>query len=237
MSDGTPPAATADFEFTALGEARNYRAALVREFTPLLRGRVLEVGAGIGQMTAEFARVPGVTEIVAVEPEPRFHAAFGAANPGRRLIRGTLAQLPAGETWDALVAINVLEHIEHDQAELAAWAARLRVRQGRLGLFVPARPELYAPIDQDFGHYRRYTRALLRTRLEAAGFTVERLCYFNCVGYFGWWYIFRLLGRRHFDAATVRRFDRLIFPTVHWLESHVCRPPFGQSLLAFARAR
>lgn len=229
--------AAANFEFAALNEARNYRAALVREFTPLLRGRVLEVGAGIGQMTAEFARVPSVKEIVAVEPEAAFHDAFCAANPGRRLIRGTLAQLPPGGDWDALVAINVLEHIEQDAAELAAWAARLRPRRGRLGLFVPARPELYAPIDRDFGHYRRYTRPVLRARLEAAGFEIERLCHFNLVGYFGWWYVFKLLGRRHFEAATVRRFDRMIFPAVHWLESHVCRPPFGQSLLAVARAQ
>ena len=229
--------AAANFEFAALNEARYYRAALVREYTPWLRGRVLEVGAGIGQMTAEFARVPTVEEIVAIEPEPAFHDAFCAANPGRRLIRGTLAQLPPGEGWDALVAINVLEHIEQDEAELAAWAARLRPRQGCLGLFVPARPELYAPIDRDFGHFRRYTRPVLQARLEAAGVEIERLCYFNFIGYFGWWYVFKLQGRRNFEAVTVRRFDRMIFPAAHWLESRVCRPPFGQSLLAVARAR
>lgn len=229
-------ATTADFEFAALAEARNYRAALVREFASLLRGRVVEAGAGIGQMSAEFARIPTVTELVAVEPDVRFHAGFVAANPGLRLVPGTTADLPEMTGWDALLAINVLEHIEHDETELAAWASLLRERRGRVGIFVPARPELYAPIDRDFGHFRRYTRPELRSKLVRAGFTIERLCYFNVAGYFAWGLNFRLLARRNFDAPAVRAFDRLIFPWVHALESRVCRPPFGQSLLAIARA-
>ena len=40
-----------NFEFSALSEARNYRAALIKEFAPVLTGNVLEVGAGIGQIT------------------------------------------------------------------------------------------------------------------------------------------------------------------------------------------
>ncbi len=230
-------AVTDDFEFAALREARNYRAALVREFSPVLHGRVIEVGSGVGQMTAEFARVPKISEIVAVEPDSRFHAGFVAANPQLRLIRGTAADIPERTGWDALVAVNVLEHIEHDASELAAWATLLRERRGRLGLFVPARPEIYAPIDRDFGHYRRYTKPDLRSKLEKAGFEIERLCYFNVAGYFAWWLNFRVRGQRKFEVAAVRAFDRFVFPVVHGLEVGVCRPPFGQSLLAIARAR
>ena len=41
-------AATEDFEFMALSEARHYRAMLLKEFRPWLHGSVLEVGAGVG---------------------------------------------------------------------------------------------------------------------------------------------------------------------------------------------
>lgn len=34
----------------------------------------------------------------------------------------------------------------------------------------------------------------------------------------------------------VRAFDRVVFPVVHKLETKILRPPFGQSLLAIARA-
>jgi 16S rRNA A1518/A1519 N6-dimethyltransferase RsmA/KsgA/DIM1 with predicted DNA glycosylase/AP lyase activity len=58
------------FEFEALQAARNYRTALVREFAPELNGLVLEVGAGIGQITRELRSHPKGRSLVAVEPEP-----------------------------------------------------------------------------------------------------------------------------------------------------------------------
>lgn len=229
-------AATEDFEFAALNEARNYREALIREFSPCLRGRVAEVGAGIGQLTAELAAVPTITQLTAVEPEQRFAERLRRDQPGRSVIHGTAADLPVGAGWNAIVAVNVLEHIRHDVEELRRWRTLLAPVQGHLCLFVPARPELYAPIDKDFGHFRRYTKPGLRTALTDAGFTIERLDYFNAVGYFAWWASFVLLRQREFKVASVRLFDRAIFPWVHAFERNVLRPPFGQSLLAVARA-
>jgi len=229
-------ASTADFEFAALNEARNYRRALAREFGPHLRGKVLEVGAGIGQMTLAFRALPGVSEIVGVEPDARFHAGFVSNNPQVRLVRGIVSDVPERTGWDAIVSVNVLEHIEHDEAELKSWAGLLREKHGRVCIFVPARPEIYAPIDRDFGHFRRYTRPELRGKLERAGFTVERLVYFNLTGYFAWWLNFRVRQQRTFGIGSVRFYDRFVFPWVHWSESRICRPPIGQSLLAVARA-
>ena len=229
-------ATSGEFEFSALEEARNYRSALVREFEPVLQGNVMEIGAGIGQMTAEFARARGVTEIVGVEPDSRFHNVFAQNNPGTRLIHGVAADLPEEPGWNGLVAINVLEHIEDDSGELRQWSRLLAKHRGRVGIFVPARPEIYAPIDRDFGHFRRFTRPELHQKMTAAGFEVERLTYFNLPGYFGWWLTFCLLKKRSFTTGSVRLFDRYIFPVGHWLESSVCRPPFGQSLLAIGRA-
>jgi hypothetical protein len=77
----------------------------------------------------------------------------------------------------------------------------------------------------------------LRQKLERAGFQILRLRYYNCVGYFAWWLNFCVFKKRGFDPSSVRLFDRLIFPPVHGFESRICPPPFGQSLLAIARAR
>jgi hypothetical protein len=101
---------------------------------------------------------------------------------------------------------------------------------------VPARPEVYAPIDKDFGHFRRYLRPELRQKLELAGFRVHRLHYFNLIGYAAWWWTFCVLKRRQFDLAAVRLFDRAIFPIASRLEQHLVRPPIGQSLVAIAEA-
>jgi hypothetical protein len=63
-----------------------------------------------------------------------------------------------------------------------------------------------------------------------------RLRYYNFVGYFAWGLMIRLLGKRHLTPASVRFFDRYIFPPMHGFESRICPPFIGQSLLAAARA-
>ncbi|MCE9634836.1 MAG: class I SAM-dependent methyltransferase [Planctomycetes bacterium] len=230
-------ASTTDFEFAALREAGNYRAALVEEFSNFLKGRVLEIGAGVGQITAALREIPAITRLVCIEPGPEHCRAFRAALPGQELIEGTREAVAPGMLWDAILSVNVLEHIRDDELELAACRQLLAPTRGHLCLFVPARPEIYAPIDRDFGHHRRYARPALRAQLARVGFDIVRLDYFNCVGYAAWWFTFCLRRQRSFNARAVRLYDRVIFPPVHWTESHVCRPPIGQSLLAVARAR
>lgn len=230
-------AANAAFELGALEDARHYREALVAEFRPHLQGAVVELGAGSGSVSELLARVPGLTRLLAVEPDAGFARQLRARLPGLTVLRGTTEALRPGPPWNALVSVNVLEHIRDDDRELARQRALLAPARGVLCLFVPARPELYAPIDRDFGHFRRYTKAGLRRQLGEAGFDLLRLDYFNLVGYFGWWLTFRVLGQRTFNPAAVRFFDRVVFPLVHAFESRLARPPVGQSLLATARAR
>jgi SAM-dependent methyltransferase len=226
-----------DFEFQALGEAKNYRAALLREFGPYLQGNVVEVGAGIGQMTAELRGLVSIKKLCSIEPDAGFCTRIRASFPDHALVQGTIADLQEQTEWNAILSVNVLEHIESDAAELASYFRLLEPSEGTLCLFVPARPEIYAPIDRDFGHFRRYTRPDLRNKLERAGFTVHRLRYYNLLGYFAWWMNFCLMKKRSFQKQAVRFFDRAIFPPVHWTETQISAPPVGQSLLAIAEAR
>ncbi len=237
MNDHPPPAAYSDeFEFVALGQAGNYRRALVREFAPALKGRVMEIGSGIGQITELLRAAPEVEYLLAVEPDPGFCRQLRANLPRQPLIEGTVAQVEGDDRWNAIVSINVLEHIEEDEAELRRYHQLLKPRQGTINLFVPARQEIYAPIDRAFGHYRRYDKPQLKRKLETAGFQIVKLNYFNCAGYFAWWMTFCIFKKRKFDAVAVRLYDRAIFPCVYWLESRIMAPPFGQSLLAVAKA-
>lgn len=236
MSFTQPTDQDANFEFAALNEARNYRQALIKEFSPVLRGRVLEVGAGVGQITAEVLKHPHVKQVTAVEPDSQFIPGFKAALPSTPLIQGTADALLPDTAWNAIICVNVLEHIEQDERELRTFQELLAHEEGHLCLFVPARPEIYAPIDRDFGHFRRYTRPELKRKLTAAGFRIVRLNYFNLIGYFAWWANFCLLKKRAFDVPAVRLFDRVIFPVVFAWESRVLRPPFGQSLIAIAQS-
>ena len=225
-----------DFEFAALQKADNYRAALLAEFAPFLAGHVLEVGAGIGQLSETLLQKTEIKRLISIEPDARFASRLRNKFPQLELIQGTIDDVPAAVPIDTILSVNVLEHIEADEHELSSYRRRLAERRGTLCLFVPARPEIFAPIDRDFGHFRRYTRTELKSKLETSGFTARRLVYFNLLGYFAWWWNFHLLKKRSFAATQVQFFDRCIFPLQHRFEAHVLRPPVGMSLLALAEA-
>lgn len=236
MSQPNASASTEDFEFAALSEAKNYRRAIVTEFSPYLSGRVLEVGAGIGQTSEALLALPQISELVGIEPDVGFQSGFRERLPQIRLVAGTTADLAENEVYDGAILVNVLEHIEDDLAELIRLKQILAPRNGHLCLLIPARQEIYSDLDAHFGHFRRYDRNGVRQKLEAAGFTIKKLSYFNFAGYFAWGLRFRLMRSMSFDIKQVRLFDQRIFPTMHWLESNICRPPIGQSVVAIAQA-
>jgi len=74
---------------------------------------------------------------------------------------------------EAASAFDVLEHA--DDALALRELHRILAPGGHLFLSVPAHGWLWSTRDVLAGHRRRYTRAMLRERVSAAGFEVERL--------------------------------------------------------------
>jgi 2-polyprenyl-3-methyl-5-hydroxy-6-metoxy-1,4-benzoquinol methylase len=94
-------------------------------------------------------------------------------------ICGTLRSL-AGQQFDTIIYIDVLEHIEHDGDELTAAAAQLRPG-GHLIVLSPAHQSLFTPFDAAIGHFRRYNRSGLRG-ISPAGLRLARMRYLDSVG-------------------------------------------------------
>src|SRR5207244_11096890 len=102
---------------------------------------------------------------------------------------------------------NGLEHLADDERALKAVHALLEPG-GTFPRLGPSHPGLLGTFDRDIGHHRRYTKAELRRKLEASGFTVERIRRSNPVGALGWLVNVRLLGLRRLRGAGL--FDRLV---------------------------
>ncbi len=136
-------------------------------------------------------------------------------------------------SFDTILCLNVLEHIENDSGALAAFASILP-SGGRLVLQVPAMQAIYGEIDRAIGHFRRYERAPLQRLLEDAGFEVEQLQYFNVPGIVGWYINAVLLGRSTVPGLQARLVNFLV-PLLR-LEQKFS-PPFGMALLAVGRKR
>ena len=142
--------------------AVNWKSYWTAKLSPFVTGNVLEVGAGRGANLAAFGDMPG-RQWTLLEPDPALCDAIRAKIASSQLPAGTsvmcgmLRDLPAHGTFNSILYIDVLEHIEDDRAEVAAAAERL-APGGHLIVLCPAHQAVYSPFDAAIGHYRRYDR-------------------------------------------------------------------------------
>lgn len=215
-----------------MGKLSRYNDWIWQSIAPYVGNRVLEVGAGIGNMTRVLY---GRDLIVATDLElPYLHILRNrfARNPTIEVERLDLNSdeclaLKRHE-FDTVVCLNVLEHIEDHEGALQRLYEVL-VPGGRLALFVPADQKLFGTMDTQVGHFRRYSREELQRVMEAAGFVTEKMTYQNIFGRFGWWLNGRVLKRTHLPGGQSRLFD-LAVPVLRRIEPK--NPSRGLSLIA-----
>lgn len=225
--------ATLTSTLDSLDDAVNYRAWILDLARPYLNGPILEIGAGHGTFTGSLA---DVGPVYALEPGEHAHALLEERYAGDDRVsttRGVLRDVTADPIFASAVMINVLEHIDDDQAALGEVFERLQPG-GHLVVWVPAFELLYSEFDRELGHYRRYRRPQLVELVRRSGFRVERSSYVNLPGWFSWLVITRLLGQRPTAGPLVTVFDRVVVPVVRAVESRIA-PPFGQSVILIAR--
>jgi SAM-dependent methyltransferase len=221
------------------GGAPNYNAWLGARFREHAGARVLEVGAGIGTITAQLEA--GRERMIALEVEPFYVERLTNRFRGKPHVRPYLADVALAdweslrsERLDTLVLSNVLEHIEDDAAAVRRFRQVL-VDGGRALFLVPALPALFGALDEAVGHFRRYTPESLRTVLEGNGFVLEKLEFMNLVGIPGWFFNGRVLRRRVLPPLQLRLYDQLA-PYLARAEGLLPSLPVGMSLFAVARA-
>jgi len=224
-----------------LGNSKHFFDWVLEEFEPYLHGRVLEVGAGIGTITRKLVeRYPDVS-VVALEPADNMFATlepYAALTPLVRARKGTLAELAAEDAmeFDAVLYVNVLEHIADDERELELAAAALRPG-GALLVFGPALEALYSELDHKAGHYRRYSIGRLRQIVEASGMEVVSLRYFDLLGVLPYLVAYRWLHGGGISGSTVWLYDRLIVPVSRFIQRLFPHPPAGKNVILVALRR
>lgn len=218
-----------------LARAVNYRRWLCSLATPYLGDEPLEIGSGSGDHAAEWV-APG-RRLTVTEPEPHRFGLLQRRFAGDEQIVVRQLGLPVDEKMtarhSAMVAFNVLEHIEDDVAALAS-CRRLVRPGGHVIILVPAFEFAMSRFDREIGHHRRYRVASLRQAMERAGLTVQQARYVNPVGLLAWVVGMRLLGMRPRDSWTLTCWDKLVIPVARRLEANRS-PAFGQSVFAVAR--
>jgi SAM-dependent methyltransferase len=215
------------WDLTLLRSAVRYQRWVLESFKPWLRGRTLEVGAGNGNFTRFLVDL--ADQVVVAEPDPEGCAEIEAMELDRVYVHCAPIEALSGETFESLVMLNVLEHIEDDAAALEA-AKELLAPGGALCMLVPAHPALYGTLDRRYDHFRRYKRDEVDRALRDAGFDVKFCRYFNPLGAIGWWFVARAFRRPSLPRNAVRLSEMLGVP----LGRRFHAPRFGQSVIAVA---
>jgi len=212
---------------------------LYQSIKPYLGQKILEVGAGTGNITRYLLQAG---ETIATDVSPiyveRLKTEFSSYD-GFKAFVWDVTTPPLSEIKDAkidtVVCLNVLEHVEDDRKALLNMHEVLLPASGTLVLLVPAHEALFGPVDESLGHFRRYGKKDLCGLLEDSGFEIVKCMDFNFFGFFGWLLNSRLLKRKRLPTGQLALYN-LLAPVLIGIE-RALKPPIGSSLLAIAKAR
>jgi len=212
-----------------------YLTWLARVLRPHLGDTVLELGAGIGNITGRL--MGRRLHYVAAEKDPLYLHALR----NRFLRTPNVSVLPldpdrpddfenAGGPFDTVLCVNVLEYAA-DPGMVIECAGRVLKPGGSMVVLTPQSPALYGSLDRTLGHRRRFSRTELQALLDKHGFAIKRIYQLNKIGTPGWWLYGKVLRRKHIGKLMLKIFDKTVW-FWRWVEGLMPWP--GLSLVVVA---
>lgn len=209
-----------------ISKAAGLNQWMFESIRPYVKGRILEVGSGIGNISAIFVRrkIP----LFLSDFKEEYCRVLKKNFDGQPEVGG-IFQIDLADkdfdvncagllgTFDTVFALNVVEHIKDDSLAVKN-CYKLLAPGGHLILLMPAYRALYNRFDEELGHCRRYARSTIN-RLLSNDFEVLKIWYFNLAGIFGWWFFGSVLRRKIISKRQMDIYEKLIllFRFADWL--------------------
>jgi SAM-dependent methyltransferase len=219
----------------SLQNARRFNKWMADRIRPFVGDRVLEIGAGIGTLTAQF--IPR-DRYVASDINPhylQYLSAYAVGKPYLRVARLAAMEVadfaPFQSAFDTVLMINVLEHVPDERLALQNVHSAL-APGGSAVILVPQHPGLFNSLDVALGHRERYTAEGLRRSLEQAGFRVTQLFDFNRMSVPAWRFNGQVLGRKRFSRVQLKALE-VMMPIIRRVDA--VWPWRGLSLVAIGQ--
>jgi len=235
-----------DYDLEVLRGAEKYQRWILSQVAPYLGNRILEIGAGTGNMSRWL---PQRDLLVLAEPRVDLRRQLQKIlRPERSKCRfdfipWQLEQDTAHALreyhFDTVISFNTLEHIDRDaDVLLKLWNLLLESKAQtpkNLICFVPAHNWAFGSLDKTYGHYRRYDEKQFAALREHLGDNCTlKVQYFNPLGLMGWLFLGKVLRLTQLKEENItltesaislfKSFDRVL---CKWM-----RLPLGQSLYA-----
>ncbi len=219
-----------------MARAHRFNRWMADTVEPFVQSDVLEIGAGIGNLTQFLC--PGRTRYVATDNNGEHLDFLRARLKQSSNVATTICEasyprdfVAFRKSFDTVICLNVLEHIPDDEATLANILTALKP-EGQAIILVPQGSAAFGSLDEVLLHQRRYSESELTRKMTSSGFRVAKVIPFNRVTYPAWILNSRILRRRTFSNAQLRCFDALV-PVWRRIDRYLPFPP--TSLIAIGR--
>jgi glycosyltransferase involved in cell wall biosynthesis len=212
-----------------------YLSWLARVLRPYLGDTVLELGAGIGNLSGRL--MGRRLYYVATEKDPLYLHAL--RNRFLRTPNVSVLKLDperpedfaeAGGPFDTVMCVNVLEYAA-DPGALIESANRVLKPGGSIVLLAPQGPGLFGSLDKTLGHLRRFSKPELNGMLHKHGFNVKHIVNLNKISTPAWWLYGKVLHRSRISKVMLKMFDKTVWI---WRRIDGLLPWRGLSLVAVA---
>lgn len=137
--------------------------------------------------------------------------------------------------YPIITSLNVLEHID-DDVKVLKELYELNKSEGLLILYLPASMKAWSQMDIDVGHFRRYSKKEINSKLENIGYDI---IYSSYKDFMGWLIliIFKVLRiKPTFNKNLLIVYDRLFFPILNKLD-FIGNWLIGKNILVVAKVR
>jgi SAM-dependent methyltransferase len=204
---------------------------VTQSISPKSQPNTLEFGAGTGFLMQIFEEKTGYKP-KGIEIDPKLVKII--KDKGYNCFSGTNE---IQEKFELIFTSNVLEHIEDDVTALRE-IKTLLTQDGILAIYVPALPILFSQLDHNVGHFRRYRKRELKSKLLASGYEVESIRYVDSLGVLAA-LLTKVIGYKNQAGLGSRKsliiYDKAVFPISKILDQMLMKNVLGKNL--FVRAR
>jgi 2-polyprenyl-3-methyl-5-hydroxy-6-metoxy-1,4-benzoquinol methylase len=194
-------------------KANKFNKWMYETIKPYSKGRILEIGCGIGNISEFFIR----DNFNIVLSDLRDNYIEIVKNKfSNEVFKIDLVDVDFDTkhkdligTFDTVFALNVVEHIKDDHKAIEN-CKKLLKNQGHLIILVPAYQALFNNFDVELEHYRRYTQKSLKQLIKANQLNIIKTFSFNVIGILGWFVSGSILKKKTIPEGQMGLFNTLV---------------------------
>jgi 2-polyprenyl-3-methyl-5-hydroxy-6-metoxy-1,4-benzoquinol methylase len=214
---------------------KNFTKWVSQETFSELKGDILEIGSGLGTYSQQIINNFPNSKITLTDISPKYVKNLENTFSSKLIDVFKLDlnnkndfKKIGYEKFDSIIAINVLEHVKDDLFALSELNKMLK-KDGVLIILVPANKFLYNVIDKNIGHWRRYSKKELITKIKKSNFNIKNSYSFNMLGMLGWYLNGNIFKKTEINKNASSLFDKTV-PIMKVIEQ-ILRKPIGLSII------